>query len=326
MSHSPFPAPIDGITWRRPTVADAVGLAAYTRLVHEAERLSFLPGEDFFSWLLVQPGIDLDTDVVVAIGDGHIVGDGGTWLHQGPSGARCIVWAEAVPEFAHLKPVLMAWVVEHATQRLEGTDPALPRVIRTSVEEHRTAQRGMIEAAGLTDARIFAEMSRPLTDLPEAPPLPDGIVVVPWSDDLAESVRIASNESFADHWGSLPMNREEFAAMLSDSPTFRPDLSFLAVAGNEVVALCLCEVDEEDNEDRDTNDVFVHRVGTMRAHRGLGLASHLIVRSLEAAAITGTLDRASLEVDEMSHTNATAVYERLGFETYARSVTLYREM
>ena len=46
---------------------------------------------------------------------------------------------------------------------------------------------------------------------------------------------------------------------------------------------------------------------------------------MEAGRQSG-LDRAALEVDEMSHTDATVVYERLGFETYARSINLYTEL
>jgi len=121
------------------------------------------------------------------------------------------------------------------------------------------------------------------------------------------------------------MSPEEFAGFSNESPTFRPDLSFLAVADGEVVSFCLCEVDEEDNADRDTDDLYIHRVGTVRSHRGLRLASNLIVRSMEAAARAG-LDRAALEVDEMSHTGATRVYERLGFEIYARSIDFVEEL
>ncbi len=40
-----------------------------------------------------------------------------------------------------------------------------------------------------------------------------------------------------------------------------------------------------------------------------------------AAVLAGGLDRVALWVDEMSHTNATLVYERLGFKTYGRSLT-----
>ena len=121
------------------------------------------------------------------------------------------------------------------------------------------------------------------------------------------------------------MAPEEFAGFVVESPSFRPDLSFLAVADGRVVSFCISEVDDEDNADRDTDDVYIHRVGTVESHRGMRLASHLIARTMEQAVAAG-LDRAVLEVDEMSHTGATRVYERLGFETYARSINFVEEL
>ena len=44
------------------------------------------------------------------------------------------------------------------------------------------------------------------------------------------------------------------------------------------------------------------------------------------AASAGGFGRSALQVDEMSHTNATLVYERLGFEAYARSLTYIKEV
>lgn len=320
MNLLPDPPILPGIEWRPPVADDAQALADHTRLIHEAERLQYLPGPDFFGWLLEQPGIDSEHDMLVGLLGGRIVADTGTWLHSGENGARCIIWAEASPDHGDLKPFLLEWSEVRARQRLSGMPDDLPRVLRISVEEHRTAQRQAIEAAGFDSPRSFADMARPLTDLPPAPGTPNGIEVVGWSADLEEMTRVASNESFADHWGSVPMNAEEFTGLYAASPGFRGDLSFLALDEGKVVSFCLCEVDEEDNADRDTNDLYIGRVGTIPSHRGQHLAGHLIVRAMEAATQAGGLDRAALDVDEMSHTNATAIYERLGFKTYARSL------
>lgn len=316
-----------GLRWRRASREDAAALAAHTRLVHEAETLEFLPGETFFSWLLEQPGFDpSQDDFLVAEERGRVVADTGAWLHSGDRGARCIVWTETSPGFEHLRPAMLEWAEARARERLADCDPSLPRVLRISVEEHRSTYRQAIEEAGFTEPRAFVEMARPLEHLPDPPPLPAGITVQLWDDRWEESVRSASNEAFADHWGSLPQSPEEFAGFVRLSPGFRPDLSFLAIEDDEVVSFCLCEVDDEDNEDRDTNDLYLQRIGTRRAHRGRRLASHLIVRSMHAAASTGVLDRAALEVDAVSHTGATRVYERLGFVETSRALTFVKTL
>jgi ribosomal protein S18 acetylase RimI-like enzyme len=315
------PTTEDGTAWRTASVDDAQALADHSRLVHEAERLSYLPGTGLFEWMYAQPGFE----GVVGLRDGVVVADTGTWLHTTERGSRCFIWMEASPGSEDLKAPMLAWATTRARERLGECEPALPRVIRTAIEDHRADHIAVVDAAGFPIRRVFAEMGRSLDDLPAAPPLPDGVAVVPWTSDLIESARIASNESFADHWGSLPQSPEEFAGFVVESPSFRPDLSFLAVEDGRVVSFCISEVDDEDNSDRDTDDVYIHRVGTLASHRGLKLASHLIVLTLEASVAAG-LDRAVLEVDEMSHTNATRVYERLGFETYARSIHFVEEL
>ena len=326
MTRTSTPPDDPGIAWRAPTIDDAQALADHTRLIHEAEGLEFLPGAGFFRWLLTQPGIDPEHDMLVAVADDSIVADAGTWVHSGDAGARCIIWGETSPNYEHLRGHLLEWSEARGRRRLDDEPRDLSRVLRIAVEEHREVYRKAIEAAGFESPRSFADMARPLTDLPPAPDLPNGIEVVAWSDELEEETRLASNSSFADHWGSLPMAPKEFSGFFRDSPTFRPDLSFLALDEGAVVSFCLCEVDEEDNEERDTNDAYIQRVGTIRSHRGQRLATHLIVRAMEAAASAGGLDRSALQVDEMSHTDATIVYERLGFETYGRSFTYVKEV
>ncbi len=316
----PQPPDTGGVTWRAASLDDAGAIAAHTRRIHEAERLAFLPGEEVMRWVMSQPGLNPAEDMLVAESRGSIVADAGVWTHGGDKGARCFIWGEASPGHEELKPFLIRWAEARARQRLSEYPDDLDRVIRVAVEEHRDEHRRVLATAGFEHTRTFAEMIRPLTDLPAPTTLPVGLEVLPWSIEFDEGVRLANNESFADHWGSLPVSAAEWAGHYRQSPTFRPELSFVALHDGEVVSFTLCEIDEEDNAQRDTNDMYIERVGTTQSHRGRGLASHLLIRSLEAGRDQGDLDRAALEVDEMSHTNATLVYERLGFSTTARSM------
>lgn len=314
-----------GLTWRAPDLEDADGLVAHTKRIHEVERLEFVPGPSFYRWLMGQAEFHPDTDWRVAVGDdGGIVADGGAWIQVTDQGGRAFVWAETGPGHHDLEPALLEWAMARAIDGLESTSPGLPRSIRVPTEEHRARHRAVIEAAGLEVGRSFVTMTRPLDgDLPESPPLPPGVDVVPWTEDWEEGARIANNESFADHWGSLPVSPEQWRTFYAESEHFRADLSFLAVADGAVIAICLCEVDPESNAEKGVEEVYVERVGTVRAHRRQRIASHLIVRSLVAAKESG-LASAALEVDETSHTNATEVYRRLGFSVASRSVHYLR--
>ena len=315
-----------GITWRPPDPDDADALAAHTKRIHEEERLDFVPGPTFYRWMMAQAELDVSTDWRVAVdADGRIVADGGAWIHITDEGGRVFIWSETGPGHHDLEPGLLAWAEERALAALADAAPGLTRTIRIPSEEHRSRHRAVIEKAGYEVARTFVTMSRPLGYLPSAGPLPDGVAVVQWEESLSEGARLANNASFADHWGSLPIGPEQWRTHYDESEIFRPDLSWLALAGGEVISICLGEVDDEADADRGFGEIYIERVGTVRAHRGKGIASHLIVRSLESAAAAG-LEKALLDVDETSHTGATAVYLRLGFGVDSRKVHYLREL
>ena len=314
-----------GIVWRAPSPDDAEALVAHTRRIHEEEHLHFVPGPTFFRWVMAQAEMDPEADWRVAIdGDGRIVADGGAWIHITDEGGRVFIWAETGPGHHDLEPDLLSWAHARASNALEATAAGLPRAIRLPTEEHRQRHRAVIEGAGFKIGRSFVTMHRALDDLPEPSGLPDGVRAVPWDPGLSEGARLANNASFADHWGSLPVGIDQWRTHYVESGAFRPDLSYLAVAGGQVVSICLCEVDAEANEEKGVRELYVERVGTLRGHRGRGVASHLVVKSLEAAASAG-LERAALEVDETSHTGATEVYRRLGFDVESRTIHYLEE-
>jgi ribosomal protein S18 acetylase RimI-like enzyme len=299
---------------------------AHTKRIHEAERLEFVPGPSFYRWLMGQAEFDPATDWTVAVdAEGRIVADGGAWIQVTDQGGRAFVWAETAPGHHDLEPALLEWASTRAVEGLRATATGLPRSIRVPTEEHRARHRAVIEASGLEVGRSFVTMTRPLEALPESPSLPTGVSVVPWAAQWAEGARVANNNSFADHWGSLPVSAAQWRTFYAESEHFRPDLSFLALADGEVVAICLCEVDPESNTEKGVDEVYVERVGTVRAHRRRRIASHLLTRSMAAARESG-LSAAALEVDETSHTSATEVYRRLGFEVASRNIHYLREL
>jgi ribosomal protein S18 acetylase RimI-like enzyme len=305
---------LPGLTWRPWHAGDVDALVRHVRRIHEAEGLSQPPGPEMFRWLLGQEEFDPSSDGLVAVDDGgEIRGEAGTWAHITPAGARCFVWADTTPDHAGLRPHLVRWAEDRATVLLAAAPDGTDRVIRTSVEAHRAALAGVFLQAGFRAGRTFVTMRRSLDGLPVTGRAPDGIAVVPWSPGLDESAREASNASFADHWGSLPMSPKTWRGMYRESGTFRPDLSFLAIDGRRVVSLSLVAAEG-------TAEVEVHRVGTVRTHRRRGIAGHLVLRSLHAAAAAGGFERASLDVDESSGSGAVRLYADLGFEIADRSI------
>jgi ribosomal protein S18 acetylase RimI-like enzyme len=297
---------------------DVPALVAWAAAVDEAEDLDFAGGPEFWRWWLQQHDLDADTLAAVAAG-GEIVGAAGSWGQITDRGARAILWLDAHPEHLGLEPVLLGWAERRgAVQVAAGEHPQ--RILRISVEEHRHRRRALLEAHGFEAVRTFVEMERSLAESEPVPPGPAGIEVVTWSAGLDEATRIASNAAFAGHWGSLPMDAATFSSMVADEDVIRRELSFLAMAGGEVIGLCLVSVDLEEDPDR----LWIDRVGTIPSWQRRGLARTLLARSLWAGAAAG-LSRAGLTVDETSHYDATALYAGLGFEVTKRSVTYAKE-
>ena len=117
------------------------------------------------------------------------------------------------------------------------------------------------------------------------------------------------------------MSPETWASMIVDEDVIRRDLSFLALVGDEVVGMCLASVDLEEDPDA----VWIDRVAVVPASRRSGLASALLLHTLQAAAASG-LGSAGLNVDEESGWDAPEMYHRLGFSTTKRSVTYVKEI
>ena len=316
---STLPPAVAGITWRPATLGDIPEVANLAAAVDEIEGLEFVGGPEFWNWWFRQH--DLASDTLLAIDeDAAVIGLAGSYFTDSEIGARAILWLDSHPDRLDLEPLLLAWAVARAREQVSSSSHP-DKVLRVSAEEHRTRRRNLLEAEGFIKARTFVDMERSLTgDLPDPRPAPEGITVVPWTPDLDEPARLVSNAAFRSHWGSLPMDAETWAAMGIDPGAMRRDCSFIAVAGDEAIAICLAEVEQED----DPTKLLIPRVGTRPDWQRRGLASILLTTTLHAAAETGFLT-STLTVDEESRSGATAVYADLGYRVTSRSITYVLE-
>jgi len=170
----------------------------------------------------------------------------------------------------------------------------------------------LFERLGMTPARYWFDMVAPTAE-PPAPALPEGLAARRYSAADEKAVHAAHMEAFADHWGYQRRGLDEWATLTVRSESFLPDLSLLAVDGDEVSGYVLSY------RDADPTRVYIGHVGVRQRWRRRGVAGALLGAVLTAAGRAGYTS-AGLSVDADSPTGAVGVYERVGFTTTSRSV------
>ncbi|WP_372699591.1 GNAT family N-acetyltransferase [Arthrobacter sp. JSM 101049] len=183
------------------------------------------------------------------------------------------------------------------------------------------AARGYAPARYFTDMRV--ELEGDGTGPEDADPPVDEPGLEDFRPDLAEAVRRAHNEAFADHWGSVPRSEEKWADQLA-SRSFRPALSKVVLStdssldpAERVDAYALCN-------EWVPGELYVSLVGTRRRARRRGLAALLLGGVVRSAARSG-YRMVDLTVDSESPTGAGRIYERVGFNP-VRTSTVYQRL
>ena len=268
-------------------------------------------------------------DSVVAEVDGRVVGH-----------ARCdwVDTSDGLREYRSRGAVDPAWrrrgigsallaECERRQRQLAAThESALPRILGTFAEGRNAGANAMAERFGYEPARWFFDMERGGlgSDLPDIPPLPDGIEVRPVTPDQLRTIWRADVEAFRDHWGGGDESDEAFERFL-DSPDHDPSLWMVAWDGDEVVSACINVIYPHENEAIGRRRGWLESVFTRRAWRRRGIGGGLIDRSLHALAERG-MDTAALGVDADNPTGALHLYESHGFVVTERGTAWRKPM
>ena len=187
-------------------------------------------------------------------------------------------------------------------------------------DEKNVAAQYLLEKHDFKQIRSFWRMKIELHETPPTPKWADGITVRTLADDmhLFRSVFEADEDAFQDHWGHIPMNFEEWEYWTSKRENFDPSLWFLAMDGNEIAAVSLCEDEKEQGG-------WVQSLGVRRQWRRKGIGEALLYQSFGEFYKRGIHD-VYLGVDASSLTGATRLYERVGMHVYRRADMYEKEI
>ncbi|KGM13792.1 GNAT family N-acetyltransferase [Cellulomonas bogoriensis] len=183
-------------------------------------------------------------------------------------------------------------------------------------------------SAGLTHARTWLQMSRPVTPadaLEGAFPAPHPQVRVrrvrratdgmPEPHDLT-TVHDVLEEAFTDHFNHREETLEEFLTRLREDPGHRWDHWWIAelAEGDAVRPAGALVGAVNPGRDGQPDGSYLEYLGVLRTARGRGVATTLLHTAITDAATRGR-DRVGLEVDADSPTGAVDLYTSLGFTT-----------
>lgn len=215
-----------------------------------------------------------------------------------------------------LDRALLAFAEERARQLI----PQLRPDARISLQTTHSALTHLVAAeaakqAGFTYIRSQLRMEIVMETPPPAPIWPEGLVLRPFTLEMAKAVHAADNEAFRDHWGFTPLPFETFEHIFIKSLRFDPTLWFVLFDGEEIAGSALCEHRAEGG--------YVGSLGVQRPWRRQGLGLALLHHAFGEFYRRGE-HKVTLFVDAQNLTGATRLYERAGMKV-VRQFAIYEK-
>jgi mycothiol synthase len=307
------PKPPAGFSVRGATFDDVSEVLELIRLcdVHDWGSPDFTEEELRFGWRF--PGLDLGRDVwLVHDDDGSLVGYG--WLLPRDGHRQLNGWGVVHPHHrGRGVGVYLMELREHVARLHAALAAPSERVVNhfemiaPDLGAHTLASR-----FGYREVRHFWEMAIELGDPVPATRPPDGIRVRtldPTSD--LPSVHATVIDSFAEHWGYVPMPLDAWTKLRLEDPGFDPSLWLLAVEGEaeqeQLAGVLLGSIDEGHGN--------VTTLGVRSAWRGRGIGQALLRLSF-AEFQRRSVTTVKLFVDAANETGATRLYEKVGMRVW----------
>ncbi len=254
--------------------------------------------------------------LLVMAPDGRLAGLGWVFTPQEYDREQIVfLWGEVHPDYRQqgLGGFILNWMESRGRRILESRHALPQRVLRAACPEHLHDRVDLFTEHGFQHTRSSYRMRRALSDpIPEVV-LPPGIEFHSWKTEYNEAALQTANEAFRDHWGYVPTSAESWNLWVTSHPSFRPDLTRLAVHGDQIVGLSINRVNDEEIQATGLKEGWIDDLAVLRPWRRQGIGAALLCAALRAFDEIG-LEFAGLGVDTENTSGALRIYERLGFK------------
>jgi mycothiol synthase len=254
--------------------------------------------------------------------DGQLAGYARTFQNPQPENeVRCHLTVEVHPaqRANGLEAALLDWAEERGQQRAILASNEAARVLRYSILDTQMKQQARLERRGFNIVRYFYRMQRDLSE-PIAPvQLPADLALRVYMPELSDALYAAFNEAFRDHWSFDPVTADDWQIFFVGRSSFRSDLTYVVMDGDEVAGFSLNSISPEENARHDRSEGWVEELAVRRPWRKRGVATALLCASMHAFKAEG-LQHAMLGVDAQNLSGALRVYEGVGFKPIKRYI------
>jgi ribosomal protein S18 acetylase RimI-like enzyme len=260
--------------------------------------------------------------------DGRLAGFARTFQNPEPeSEVRCWLTVEVHPAYRSdgLEDALLDWADEQGRQRLLLAAGDARRVLRSGIFDAQIGRHRQLEQRGFHVVRYYYRMQRELSESIPAVQLPSDLALRVYTPELNAAVYAAFNEAFRDHWSFDPISAEEWQQFVVGRTSFRPDLTYVVMAGDEVAGFSINSVSPEENARRGRSEGWIEELAVRRPWRKRGVATALLCASMHAFKAE-RLQHAMLGVDTENLTGALRVYEGVGFKSVKRYIQFEKEV
>lgn len=303
------------LTWRPLTLDDVPALTSLYAAAEEIDRTGDHFSDEDLRDELVAPNVDLPRATIGAFAGDTLVGYGLIRRRDAANPVHMIRLQSVVHPEHRTDAVgthLVEWLTRTSREVHERAFPGAPMELHHGQHQNERWIAGVLAGAGFTHQRTMVNMRVGLADLPPQPPLPEGVTAEPFDFKHDLAALDARNDAFAGHWGSTVYGPDAWRHLVTGSKDFRPDLSFLVLDDDKVLAFVLSHFYESEAAATGIREHYATWVGTREVLRGRGVASGLLGHTLLAAKAAG-FDRSALNVDVDNAHRALGVYERCGF-------------
>lgn len=278
------------------------------------------------------PSLNPETDLhLVFAPGGTLVGYGGVWDSE--PHVQINSWGNVHPGYRGLGigSYLAAWIEARARQSI----PKAPEGARVALGQMKLSQdtpgRDLLLANGYTLIRHFLRMLIEMDGPPPEPTLPEGVTIRALADlpgtaqERLWTVVHAERDIFRDHWSyvEMPLQKDydEWWHWIDHDPDHDPALWFLAMDGDKVAGVSLCQPKMAEDPDMS----YVMSLGVQRSWRRKGVALALLHHTF-GEFYRRDKRKVALDVDAQSLTGATRLYEKAGMHVARQSAVYEKEL